>query len=245
MPISIHVPREGHDGYWGRIWERVEVISIHVPREGHDTIDYIYNRFSTHFNPRAPRGARPCPAALSTSLSEFQSTCPARGTTNIDAEASELVAISIHVPREGHDVAVQVDEEAVRFQSTCPARGTTGRATPSSSSPANFNPRAPRGARLGMRIGRLLTLWISIHVPREGHDLCPRPARPRTDEISIHVPREGHDGGRRGGLPQRRQFQSTCPARGTTGKADGRGPRTAYFNPRAPRGARHVYFCHI
>ena len=34
-------------------------------------------------------------------------------------------------------------------------------------------------------------------------------------------------------------FQSTCPARGTTVDGDGRRTQRAYFNPRAPRGARH------
>ena len=33
--ISIHVPREGHDGGDGK-WLNILGISIHVPREGHD-----------------------------------------------------------------------------------------------------------------------------------------------------------------------------------------------------------------
>ena len=58
LVISIHVPREGHDqcvncGYIAAL------ISIHVPREGHDV--------------------RRLTSMLSTS--QFQSTCPARGTT--------------------------------------------------------------------------------------------------------------------------------------------------------------------
>ena len=57
------------------------MISIHVPREGHDL---GYNGVAGSGNP-------------------FQSTCPARGTTNRGDQES------------------QCDE----FQSTCPARGTT------------------------------------------------------------------------------------------------------------------------
>ena len=34
---------------------------------------------------------------------------------------------------------------------------------------------------------------ISIHVPREGHDLTAARRRERRTHISIHVPREGHD----------------------------------------------------
>ncbi len=35
--------------------------------------------------------------------------------------------------------------------------------------------------------------WISIHVPREGHDQPLKLCVIGTDAISIHVPREGHD----------------------------------------------------
>ncbi len=58
------------------------------------------------------------------------------------------MSISIHVPREGHDLTAEA--KAIReeeFLSTCPVRGTTAL------SPEE-NDR----------------LVISIHVPREGHD---------------------------------------------------------------------------
>ncbi len=64
--------------------------------------------------------------------------------------ASERVigSISIHVPREGHDLSRSIGAMRVReFLSTCPVRGTTADALPS--------------ARPSI---------ISIHVPREGHD---------------------------------------------------------------------------
>ena len=79
----------------------------------------------------------------------------------------------------------------------------------------HFNPRAPRGARLCRLQAGAPRRFISIHVPREGHDYdavllqagCPLfqstcPARGTTypsksfdhvSRISIHVPREGHD----------------------------------------------------
>ena len=34
--ISIHVPREGHDGHYTATCQALPGISIHVPREGHD-----------------------------------------------------------------------------------------------------------------------------------------------------------------------------------------------------------------
>ena len=81
----------------------------------------------------------------------------------------------------------------------------------------NFNPRSPRGERLGWlkRIAEAVK-FISIHAPREGSDYpltvsvilseifqSTLPARGATDdctgyradeEISIHAPREGSDG---------------------------------------------------
>ena len=38
LPISIHVPREGHDLGVGEMFPERSRISIHVPREGHDTM---------------------------------------------------------------------------------------------------------------------------------------------------------------------------------------------------------------
>ena len=191
-------------------------ISIHVPREGHD----------------------PCSTIVCLRMFGFQSTCPARGTTHLktnlkgnleisihvpreghDVDTAkrrvELVAISIHVPREGHDRKIICDvRQRYRFQSTCPARGTTLSFAPGLSFSADFNPRAPRGARLlarsydvtflnfnpraprGARLFYFILSYnkfnISIHVPREGHDISDAGIFSQST-ISIHVPREGHD----------------------------------------------------
>ena len=123
--ISIHVPREGHDAIALAMPGNV-FISIHVPREGHDPTTII----GTH------RGL------------EFQSTCPARGTTNL--------AIS--------------NTSEKKFQSTCPARGTTRLIFLPTTAVLHFNPRAPRGARPSPPIPGRRDIRISIHVPREGHD---------------------------------------------------------------------------
>ena len=89
-----------------------------------------------------------------------------------------------------------------------------------------------------MDYDKLIERLISIHVPREGHDLAGNQGRSYYNEISIHVPREGHDvpakrhnctqshfypRAPRGARPfehsrcsGRELFLSTCPARGTT-----------------------------
>ena len=56
----------------------------------------------------------------------FQSTCPVRGTTHIQAGEAATVRISIHVPRAGHDERRIIVLCLIEiFQSTCPMRGTT------------------------------------------------------------------------------------------------------------------------
>ena len=170
---------------------------------------------SSNFNPRAPRGARLYVVRLLWHFIQFQSTCPARGTTmrcitltthyhfnpraprgarrlNTPSTVFEIV-ISIHVPREGHDDnrANSVTNSA-GFQSTCPARGTTSdrRCYHNSSS-------------------------ISIHVPREGHDCTGQPPDRQSANFNPRAPR----GARHlifNPAASQKIFQSTCPARGTT-----------------------------
>ena len=123
--------------------------------------------------------------------------------------------ISIHVPREGHDMYVYYQSCTVRFQSTCPARGTT-KTTEFTYNPIEFQSTCPaRGTTVVILASGILQGIISIHVPREGHDTYPsavrlhavyfNPRAPRgarrevvdqytvNKPISIHVPREGHD----------------------------------------------------
>ena len=141
-----------------------------------------------------------CPARGTTEASDghyetqpFQSTCPARGTTAWHIVAAENLVISIHVPREGHD-----------------SISTTPRATRS-----HFNPRAPRGARPVRQ--------LRLYCGADFNPRAPRGARRQAVDqyvvnkpISIHVPREGHDAATPYNARGRYTFQSTCPARGTT-----------------------------
>ena len=125
-----------------------------------------------------------------------------------------------------------------RFQSTCPARGTTHPSNLQIYRARHFNPRAPRGARRLYLVGLLNALPISIHVPREGHDLCLYlvgllNALP----ISIHVPREGHDSPALI-IHQQPPISIHVPREGHDGGNNTFRRAHTYFNPRAPRGAR-------
>ena len=125
-------------------------ISIHAPRVGRDQSKSVGNSKAVYFNPRAPCGAR-------------------RGGS---ANQTHIGVISIHAPRVGRD-AVQmlppqlqpqfqstrpvwgatrngrwICRRCFRFQSTRPVWGATQLHRAAALPLANFNPRAPCGARL-------------------------------------------------------------------------------------------------
>ena len=143
---------------------------------------------------------------------------PREGRDSAPADARCRTPISIHAPREGRDEAAHAMRLiGILFQSTRPARGATMDGDCVVGMCPNFNPRAPRGAR-------------RLHTHNFGS----------TYIISIHAPREGRDKGGKN-LPQAEKlFQSTRPARGATAGGDIRIDGRSNFNPRAPRGARHI-----
>ena len=191
--ISIHVPREGHDGIINRPQQTQIKFQSTCPARGTTLIRRIARISGNNFNPRAPRGARHFKPFCWPNGSHFNPRAPRGARRRPRQYHFSSAAISIHVPREGHDLTCPIAKLYFTiFQSTCPARGTTA-------------PYVPSGT------GRK----ISIHVPREGHDISqlyaswPRsrfqstcPARGTTSSPSSHS--------------RQRRFQSTCPARGTT-----------------------------
>ena len=123
-------------------------VSIHAPRAGRDmrVERQLWVRLS--FNPRAPRGARPLTIAITGNLLAFQSTRPARGATLTDLLHAHHLHVSIHAPRAGRDLTTSTRTQC----GSC------------------FNPRAPRGARLGRVVVFIPALLVSIHAPRAGRD---------------------------------------------------------------------------
>ena len=103
--------------------------------------------------------------------------------------------------------------------------------------PPHFNPRAPYGARRPDR-------WRSCG-PAYFNPRAPYGARLqvqiliRTDKIiSIHAPHTGRDWLMVPGILYTWEFQSTRPIRGATSGSCTSWPTVRYFNPRAPYGAR-------
>ena len=171
--------------------------------------------YAGDFNPRSPRGERPCHWAPEFYCAMiFQSTLPARGAT-------------WRRPSFGRGIPV--------FQSTLPARGATdtSRTTPFSTS---ISIHAPREGSDGGQHHIAVGVNISIHAPREGSDQCAASLY-RTAKISIHAPREGSDSPCHACRRRTEHFNPRSP-RGERRRPAPRTHPRPYFNPRSPRGER-------
>ena len=242
--------------------EHGDHISIHAPLAGRDTRLRQFAARVRHFNPRAPRGARP---------------------QALQAEEEPCV-ISIHAPLVGRDPRALFFSFTSRYFNPRAPRGARPRAAAPCSSPANFNPRAPRGARRQKSLLHLAqnrfqstrpswgaTLRQTRHHPRETYfnPRAPRGARPtwrRTKCAPPYFNPRAPRGARQffmAWFRKERAFQSTRPSWGATvahtgialaipisihAPLVGRDWRTplskqskGYFNPRAPRGARRIH----
>ena len=171
------------------------LISIHAPREGGDRHILHSAEIDMIISIHAPR----------------------EGGDSSSIIGLSSIKISIHAPREGgdHD-AVPVLRHHLPFQSTPPARGATRTSTRERKKRMDFNPRPPRGGRLGLSVLHRCIDRISIHAPREGGDVY-LPSGYLSDRVNFN-PRPPR-GGRRHLINFHiaiSTFQSTPPARGAT-----------------------------
>ena len=188
-----------------------------MPREGHDSTPSTSRRSCRHFNPRAPRGARRPVCGVYRRCNAISIHVPREGHDTNRPRFYYLILISIHVPREGHDKEADGTViTAAQFQSTCPARGTTilTRRQAVEANP-RFQSTCPARGTTDTYHDNYLRFGISIHVPREGHDYKQTALLLPDINFNPRAPR----GARQDILTARARamgFQSTCPARGTT-----------------------------
>ena len=236
-PVSIHAPRAGRDALPYRQFG-CTFVSIHAPRAGRDGVGSTERLFMWGFNPRAPRGARPCapcsqtvprcfnprapcgarPSTIQTAVPSvmFQSTRPVRGATYHSCNRVCRCTVSIHAPRAGrdyHPLFSPACSLCFNPRAPCGARPSTGAAANGSRSFQSTRP--VRGATVLICIDVHLVL-VSIHAPHAGRDNCCNCCC-ATGGVSIHAPHAGRD-------PQAAALSQRFPC----------------FNPRAPCGARPV-----
>ena len=173
------------------------IISIHAPHAGRDQHRQQSGQAIHHFNPRAPRGARLQLTSSSYCFSTFQSTRPTRGATRQKIIKRAVTDISIHAPHAGRDRSGTRSREGQDISIHAPHAGRDYPGGPVASPAANFNPRAPRGARLYLFNGIPSELVFQSTRPTRGATLVILDA---LDEycISIHAPHAGRDGRRTG-----------------------------------------------
>ena len=189
------------------------LISIHAPRTGSDTACWATAPSRSNFNPRSPHGERPGESSISSQLSQFQSTLPARGATLL-------------VNGLWHD---QI------FQSTLPARGATTFVVHAQKS--NISIHAPRTGSDALYFPRIA--FARYFNPRSPHGERPS-GQPEPPAASNFNPRSPH-GERRSARTSPDvtfPFQPTLPARGATLEGDSRDRGPGHFNPRSPHGER-------
>ena len=168
-----------------------------------------------NFNPRAPCGARQvCAPSALTRRTNFNPRAPCGARHVFSRRGVVISAISIHAPRAGRDAA---------------EGGRAGWIT-------NFNPRAPCGARQVTDVEvESIAKFQSTRPVRGATPHPPRPRRPH--QISIHAPRAGRDLLDLAGYLTFR-ISIHAPRAGRDGRDRGVSSAQAYFNPRAPCGAR-------
>ena len=213
-------------------------ISIHAPLAGRDRILQKNLPATRHFNPRAPRGARPKPLGASAFVSIFQSTRPSRGATwTMSCELPGEVLFQSTRPSRGATWLWTITAGRwLRFQSTRPSRGATITATGVLGLSNNFNPRAPRGARrIWLPLTVILPEFQSTRPSRGATQYFKTETQP--EPISIHAPLAGRDVWYRSNTKQE-VISIHAPLAGRDCKHSKKVIDLPYFNPRAPRGAR-------
>jgi len=194
-------------------WRRV---SIRAPRAGRD-LGQQAHRLQQLVSIRAPRAGRDISSTtIGSCVTRFNPRAP-RGARQdlVDAAFAELEFQSAR-PARGATAQSEQHLAPAGVSIRAPRAGRDPPRTPSARAATCFNPRAPRGARQ--------------ELAQDGAELqefqSARPARGATfvlgrvrwiGQVSIRAPRAGRD-------------LSASPANGTI----------SGFNPRAPRGARHL-----
>ena len=190
---------------------------------------------------------------------EFQSTCPVRGTTFKDFFKEFPSLISIHVPRTGHDCysseyVVQPGHfnprapygarpcgasaltPGTNFNPRAPYGARRNTAADRPAAPRNFNPRAPYGARRSSSLRRPALFYFNPRAPY-GARLRQASSPATATNFNPRAPYGARHGVCRK-MQERPPISTHVPRTGHDRRGKGARSRQAHFNPRAPYGAR-------
>ena len=219
-------------------WQPILYISTHAPLAGRDQNGLDLRYSMSHFNPRAPCGARQYLWHLSRTKQEFQPTRPLRGATgNCLRLLSKENNFNPRAPCGARRSGKLVTNCQTNFnpRAPCGARRLSGNR---SLCRLNFNPRAPCGARRRQN--------QPIRLQRYFNPRAPCGARPRdidrdlpAPSISTHAPLAGRDTIAEVNAVTQVTFQPTRPLRGATDLTSLSGS-TASISTHAPLAGRDL-----
>ena len=215
-PISIHAPHTGRDPTTTKAIPRVSGFQSTRPIRGATLLLVVWPG-RQDFNPRAPYGARLAAKTRHPAWDCISIHAPHTGRDRfVPVACKHAGEISIHAPHTGRDENTLPENPTQSISIHAPHTGRDPCETSFASIPANFNPRAPYGAR---RRPTVRTPRSSYFNPR-----APYGARRPLPSLSKWTAR----------------FQSTRPIRGATFRKIEMIDIFWYFNPRAPYGARRA-----
>ena len=245
-------------------------ISTHAPLAGRDPAPSRQSGWIAYFNPRAPCGARLEDITLTIPPYTFQPTRPLRGATYFCVCMFLPITFQPTRPLRGATRKVRKSSRDRIFQPTRPLRGATRSDRQTTRRCADFNPRAPCGARPMVGQLSMIVLKFQPTRPLRGATVAvaagvvppvfqpTRPLRGATGRIawihqpvriSTHAPLAGRDS-TTSTCSGSMSFQPTRPLRGATARRPPPAPDQCHFNPRAPCGARqqkctnhYAHFC--
>ena len=168
--VSIHAPRVGRDRSSRKRKRSGYLFQSTRPAWGatNEAEKFAHGLFVSIHAPRVGRDLQSPPIRICPS--KFQSTRPAWGATTDRCSGRRTQCVSIHAPRVGRDdVSVFSVEVHISFNPRAP-RGARLGFSPLPSRQQCFNPRAPRGARHSRQSAWRWPVSVSIHAPRVGRD---------------------------------------------------------------------------
>ena len=191
----------------------------------------------SHFNPRAPCGARHETYTETCQSLLFQPTRPLRGATLADTEAALERAFQPTRPLRGATANLVRGVVKIHISTHAPLAGRDYYGLVRRYVFYHFNPRAPCGARRTSISSIANGECISTHAPLAGRDFILHSIDGNTVRISTHAPLAGRDRRRAVYRQPDVRFQPTRPLRGATDLANDVQASLGFQPTRPLRGA--------
>ena len=215
--ISIHAPHTGRDIQSDVTMDIIRAFQSTRPIRGATFSRFMPFSIMSHFNPRAPYGAR-----LGLERANTHDLCISIHAPHTGRDDSFLfflcsLIISIHAPHTGRDLLARAGLcQLLHISIHAPHTGRdfVGHGLYLLAAISIHAPHTGRDVR--MRAGSARLAGISIHAPHTGRDQEPPEGRHDGQRISIHAPHTGRDDVYARYLRTNFEFQSTRPIRGAT-----------------------------